>query len=87
MAALLVAWLVRSGTLDLAALGLFLERPGLLAADLAVLAFAVLLGALRWRLLLRLVGVRLPLGRALQLHLTGLFFNVVLPGNFGGDVV
>lgn len=87
MAALLVGWLVHAGTLDFAALGLFIEAPHLLIADLAVLAFAVLLGALRWRLLLRLVAVRLALGRALQLHLTGLFFNIVIPGNIGGDVV
>lgn len=87
MAALLVGWLVHAGTLDFAALGLFIEAPHLLIADLAVLAFAVLLGALRWRLLLRLVAVRLSLGRALQLHLTGLFFNIVIPGNIGGDVV
>lgn len=87
MAVLLVGWLVHADTLDFAALGLFLEAPHLLIADLAALAFAVLLGALRWRLLLRLVDVRLPLGRALQLHLTGLFFNIVIPGNIGGDVV
>jgi hypothetical protein len=42
---------------------------------------------LRWRLLLRLAEVRLSLGRALQLQLTAVFFNVVVPGNIGGDVV
>src|SRR5438477_12381756 len=87
VAALLIAWLVRAGTLGLGPLRLFIERPELLAANLGVLALLVVLGALRWRLLLRLAGVHLPLGRALQLHLTGLFFNVVIVGGIGGDVV
>jgi len=87
VAAALVAWLLRSGTLDFGALDVLIDRPELLAADLGVLAFAIVLGALRWRLLLRLANVDLTLGRALQLHLTGLFFNIVVPGNIGGDIV
>lgn len=87
VAGLLIGWLLRSGTLDFGALALFFERPALLVGNLAVFAFSVGLGALRWRLLLRLAGVHLPVGRALQLHLTAVFFNVVVPGNIGGDVV
>jgi uncharacterized protein (TIRG00374 family) len=87
IAALLVGWLLRSGTLDLAALDLLIERPALLAGDLGVFAVATGFGALRWRLLLRLADVRLSAARALQLHLTGLFFNVVIPGNIGGEIV
>jgi uncharacterized protein (TIRG00374 family) len=87
IAAVLIAWLLHSGTLDLGALRLFLDRPELMVANLAVLAFAIVLGGLRWRLLLRLADVRLTVGRALQLHLTALFFNVVIPGNIGGDVL
>ena len=84
---LLIAWLVRSGTLDFGALSLFLEQPKLLAADLAVFAFTTVLGALRWRLLLRLVGVHLPVGRTMQLAYSAFFFNVALPGNIGGVVL
>lgn len=84
---LLIAWLVRSGTLDLGALALFGERPTLLAADLAVFVFTTVLGGLRWRLLLRLVGVDLPVGRTMQLAYSAVFFNVALPGNIGGDVL
>lgn len=87
VAALLIGWLLRSGTLDIAALGLLLDEPGLLVATLAVFSFGVALGALRWRGLLRLAGVRLPVVRALQWQLTAVFFNVVVPGNIGGDVV
>jgi glycosyltransferase 2 family protein len=85
--ALLIGWLLRSGTLDLGALSLFFERPALLVANVAVFAFSTGLGALRWRLLLRLAGVQLSVGRALQLHFTAVFFNVVVPGNIGGDVI
>jgi len=87
VAALLIGWLVRSRTLDFGAVEVLFERPELLVANLAVLGLTISLGALRWRLLLRLAEVRLPLGRALQLHLTGLFFNIVIPGNIGGDVL
>ena len=87
VAAALIAWLVRSGTLDFGALKIFYHRPALLVASLAVYAFTVVLGALRWRLLLRLAEVHLSVGRALQLMLTGMFFNVALPGNIGGDVI
>lgn len=83
----LIAWLLHSGTLDFAALGLFFERPGLLVANLAVFAVTTVLGGLRWRMLLRLAGVELPVGRALQLAFTAVFFNVVVPGNIGGDVI
>jgi hypothetical protein len=85
--ALLIGWLVRSGTLDFRALSVFFDKPALLVANLAMFSFTTVLGALRWRLLLRLAGVRLPVGRAMQLAFTAAFFNVVAPGNIGGDVV
>lgn len=84
---LLVGWLVRSDTLDLAALGQLIDRPALLAASTAVFFGSVVLGALRWRALLVIAGVELPVGRAVQWQLVGLFFNVVVPGSVGGDVI
>ena len=85
--ALLIGWLVRSGTLDFGALSVFCERPALFVANLVVFSFTTALGALRWRLLLRHAGVALSVRRAMQLALTAAFFNVVAPGNIGGDVV
>jgi hypothetical protein len=85
--ALLIGWLVRSGTLHFGALAVFFDKPALLAGNLVVFAFTTVLGALRWRLLLRLAGVTLSAGRAMQLAFTAVFFNVVAPGNIGGDVV
>jgi uncharacterized protein (TIRG00374 family) len=87
VAGVLVGLLLVSGKLDFDALSLFVDRPALLAANLAVFVASTLLGALRWRLLLRLADVRISVSRAIQLHLTAVFFNVALPGNIGGDVV
>lgn len=87
VAALLLVWLVRSGSLDFGALGIFFERPALLVANLAVVVGTYLVAAVRWRILLRIAGVQLSFGRAIQLTFTGAFFNVVAPGNVGGDVL
>jgi uncharacterized protein (TIRG00374 family) len=87
VASVLIGWLIRSGVLKMGALSIFLERPILLVANLGLFGFGVMTGTLRWRALLKLAGAKVPLGRALQLQLTALFFNVVIPGNVGGDVV
>ena len=86
-AALLIAWLLHSGSLDFKALEVFVDRPLLLLASIAMSAVGVLAGALRWSVLLRLANVRIPLGRAMQLQMTSLFFNTAIPGNVGGDLV
>lgn len=87
VATVLITWLVRSGVLKFGALSIFLERPILLVADLALFSFSVLTTTVRWRVLLGLANAKIPFGRALQLQLTAFFFNVVVPGNVGGDVV
>jgi len=87
VAVALIAWLVRAGKLDFRALAVFIDRPALVAVDLIQLMAVLALGAIRWRLLLRLAGVELTLGRALQLHVTSAFFNVVVPSGMVGDVV
>jgi glycosyltransferase 2 family protein len=43
--------------------------------------------AFRWYLLLRGLGVSVPLPRLIGLYLVGNFFNAFLPSGFGGDVV
>lgn len=87
VATALITWLIRSGALNFKALGLFLERPLLLVANMAMFTMGVVFGALRWCELLKLADVRMPFRRALQLQLTSLFFNTVIPGNVGGDLV
>lgn len=87
VATTLIGWLIRSGQLDFGALRLFFTNPLLLVADVGIVALGAVCGALRWRALLALAGVKMPVGRAIQLQSTALFFNVVIPGNVGGDVV
>lgn len=87
VATALLTWLIRSGSLDMHTLAIFFQKPQLLALDVAVFSAAMTFGALRWGVLLRLAGVRLPVRRLLQLHYVAAFFNVVIPGNVGGDVV
>lgn len=41
----------------------------------------------RWRVFLQAQGVDLPFGTVLSLTWTGQFFNTLLPGSTGGDVV
>ncbi|MBX3228437.1 MAG: flippase-like domain-containing protein [Labilithrix sp.] len=87
VASALIGWLVKSRTLDFGALGIFFRRPLLLVLDLALFGFGVVIASLRYRVLLGLAGIRFPLARLIQLQLTAVFFNVVIPGSVGGDVV
>ncbi len=47
----------------------------------------VMLTAFRWMLLLRGVGIRMPLLRCQRLTFIGGFFNLAVPGATGGDIV
>lgn len=87
VAVLLLVWLVRSGSVDFGALAIFFEHPLLLVANVAVFVGTFLIAAVRWRLLLKISGIPLSFARAVQLTFTGAFFNVVAPGNIGGEVV
>ena len=81
----LLAWLVSK--VDPASLLQQLTRgdPILLLAGTAVLALSPLLGALRWRLILRRLGAALPTHGIVQWTYAGVFFNQVLPATVGGD--
>jgi glycosyltransferase 2 family protein len=41
----------------------------------------------RWKLLLKVLGIEVPIGRLLKTYLTGVFFNSFFPTTVGGDVV
>jgi glycosyltransferase 2 family protein len=60
--------------------------PWLLAAA-AVYSLSPLFGALRWRMLLGVQGIRLSLAEAWRLTYIGFFYNTFLLGLTGGDVV
>lgn len=87
VATVLIGWLVKGGALDFSALRVMIDKPWLLVLDLLVFFTGGFLGAMRWRALLSIPDVRPPIRRVTQLHFTALFFNIVIPGNVGGDVV
>jgi uncharacterized membrane protein YbhN (UPF0104 family) len=58
-----------------------------LLAALGVTAGAVVLGAMRWRQVLRTLGVKVNLYRLTMLHLSGQFVGNFLPTTVGGDVL
>ena len=54
-----------------------------------VLAYGIveILGATRWLVLLRVQNIHIPWVRLVRLLMIGIFFNQVMPGGTGGDVV
>ena len=81
--------LIGTGALEPRLLGqAALRHPWLCLAALGVYAATVLLTSwLRWWLLMRLAGLSVGAGRALSLQMIGLFFNSIIPGGTGGDLV
>jgi 4-amino-4-deoxy-L-arabinose transferase-like glycosyltransferase len=62
-------------------------NPGWLLAALAAYGGVVLVSIVRWHLLLEVAGAAVGWGRTAQLAVAGLFFNSILPGVMGGDVM
>jgi uncharacterized protein (TIRG00374 family) len=60
---------------------------GLLALGLLAYGLIAQIGVLRWWLLLRAQDIRVPFGLARRLTFLGFFFNNVVPGPTGGDLV
>lgn len=71
----------------MSALGIFVERPWLLVMDLGLFALGAVIASTRFGVLLGLADVRVPFSTLFRLQMTAFFFNVVIPGNIGGDVV
>lgn len=81
--------LIHSGALDPALIGqAFVTHPWLcLAAFLAYLFIVQSMAWLRWFLLIRMAGLRPHPARVLSLQMIGLFFNSLIPGGTGGDLI
>ncbi len=87
-AALLLLWLMRSGQLDFSQLNKLLVEGDLALATVGYFLIGpVLLTTMRWKLLLEAADYVIGWKRAFQLQLTGFFFNTVMPGAVGGDLV
>jgi hypothetical protein len=89
VAAAVVAIMVQMGLLQLDAQDLRRALAGwpYLVAALALLLFSVFLQSIRWALLLRPHGIRIPILRLYNLAMTGVFFSMIGPGGVGGDAV
>lgn len=69
------------------ALRVLFDRPKLLAMNLGLFGLGTLVATERFRILLGLANVRVSFRALYPLQMTAYFFNVVIPGNIGGDVV
>jgi len=75
---------------DWAKLGPEFRRPSLwYFAALGLVAFTAsqFIIAFRWWLLLRAQAIYIPAGATIRLHFLGLFYNNVMPGAVGGDLL
>ncbi len=68
-------------------LSLALRSPLHGALAMAFLLFSTFVCALRWHLLTSALGMRLKWSHTLGLTFVGNFFNTVMPGSIGGDLV
>jgi uncharacterized membrane protein YbhN (UPF0104 family) len=62
-------------------------HPGALALSFLLMGGTLLIGVLRWRMVLHVQGFQLPFGRAAEISLVAHFFNSFLLGTVGGDVM
>lgn len=75
--------------IDLRLVGAIIAQadPVLLLLALALYFVAIILGAIKWQILVKAQDIDASLGALLSFSLMGLFFGNVLPSNIGGDVV
>ena len=66
---------------------IWLANRFLLISAVAVFIVSGVLGAIQWGLLLGFHGIRLGFGGTVARYFMGLFFNYLLPGFVGGDVI
>lgn len=82
----LLWWLYQKGFLDFRQLKQLLS-PVLMVVAMAALILNFYFATWRWQLLLEVQQLALSRWQCLKLNLVGLFFNYVMPGGVGGDVV
>jgi glycosyltransferase 2 family protein len=86
LAALLLLLTLRSTGADLWS-DLAAANPLLLLAGVLVYGFAIFVTVVRWRMLLAVQGIAVPLWALARLTLIGVFFNLAIPGAVSGDLV
>jgi len=83
----LIAFVLWRVKLDKVAAQLASANLWFVLAALALYVLAIVVNGVKWQILLRAQGVRVPIGAVLQFLFTGFFFNNFLPANVGGDVM
>ena len=86
LALLIVAFLLHTDRLDLAAFGRLQPTSVWFVLACACMAAAIGLPILRWWMLLRAQEMAARPGEVLQLSMIGYFFNTFVPGGAGGDL-
>jgi glycosyltransferase 2 family protein len=64
-----------------------LIQPAALLVSVLLVGLALLVGVVRWRIVLDAQGLHLPLGRATRISFVAQFFNSFLLGSTGGDLI
>ena len=62
-------------------------QPDAALVSLVFMGVTILIGALRWRMVMRVQGLDLSFGRAAEISLVAHFFNSFLLGSTGGDLM
>ena len=83
----LIVWVL--SRVDLPRVGEQLRSANLWFVLLAFLLYlaAITVNGVKWQVLLRAQGIRVPFGAVLEFLFVGFFFNNFLPANVGGDVM
>lgn len=82
-----IALLVRMTNPEQAIAALYQASPYWLGLAIATWAFIQVLCIVKWRGVIRLQGVHIPIGPLASAYMVGMFFNTFLPSSFGGDAV
>lgn len=87
LAAVVIYWLLRSGALEFDKLAGLRDRWQWFALANVPYGLAQVVAAVRWRALLRVGGIEYSFREVMDLTFIGLFFNQMIFGSTGGDVV
>lgn len=84
----LLAWLIQTGSLDMSRLSVLVSSAEVTLVTLVTWAsMTVAMSTARWKVMLGAVGAHVSFPRAAALQTMALFFNGVVPGNVGGDLI
>jgi len=86
LALALLAFVIRSGKLDVAQLKVFLKSPSVGLLCCAITLVWYFLCFVRWKILLRSQAITVPLKTVFQLGMLGQFFQTFMPGTVGADL-